>query len=71
MTNIFQENVQWTEKDGSKLTSTWSWLELGCDLMLINYRYHAGEWINELPVWYSILTLYFNGFLTWVENFSL
>lgn len=46
---IEEVNVQWTEKDGSKLTPIWSWFEMGRDLMLINYRYHVGEWRNELP----------------------
>ncbi|XP_057331406.1 dolichyl-phosphate beta-glucosyltransferase [Microplitis mediator] len=36
--------VNWTEIEGSKIVPFWSWLEMGCDLLLIWLRYTIGAW---------------------------
>lgn len=46
---IVEISVKWTEIDGSKVTPIWSWLEMGCDLFLIWFRYTIGAWSLKLP----------------------
>jgi len=41
--------VKWTEIDGSKVTPVWSWLQMGCDLLLIWLKYTTGAWKVDLP----------------------
>lgn len=36
--------VNWTEIEGSKITPVWTWLQMGCDLFLIWFRYAIGAW---------------------------
>lgn len=36
--------VNWTEIEGSKLTPLLSSVEMGCDLVLIWFRYQIGAW---------------------------
>ncbi|CAD6243155.1 GSCOCG00009666001-RA-CDS [Cotesia congregata] len=36
--------VNWTEIEGSKIIPFWSWLEMGCDLLLIWLRYKIRAW---------------------------
>lgn len=36
--------VTWTEIEGSKITPVWTWLQMGCDLCLIWFRYAIGAW---------------------------
>lgn len=46
---IAEISVRWTEIDGSKVTPIWSWLEMGCDLFLIWFRYTIGAWSLQMP----------------------
>lgn len=41
---ITEVAVNWTEIDGSKVTPVWSWIQMGCDLVLIWLRYRIGAW---------------------------
>lgn len=36
--------VNWTEIEGSKITPVWTWVQMGCDLFLIWFRYAIGAW---------------------------
>lgn len=36
--------VNWTEIEGSKITPVWTWIQMGCDLFLIWFRYAIGAW---------------------------
>lgn len=36
--------VNWTEIAGSKITPVWTWIQMGCDLFLIWFRYAIGAW---------------------------
>lgn len=44
---IFEIDVNWEEKDGSKVTPA-SWVQMGKDLLLIRIYYIFGAWkLNE------------------------
>lgn len=41
---IEEVSVNWTEIEGSKITPVWTWIQMGCDLFLIWFRYAIGAW---------------------------
>lgn len=41
---IHEVSVNWTEIEGSKITPVWTWIQMGCDLFLIWFRYAIGAW---------------------------